>query len=629
MEVRERSRLLPPAIYVAGLVLVFLGERVFSTITPARLTFTIAGVGLAVAYLVVRAKGAMTEMGDRRSIDRVLAVFGAVTVLALALALTTTEAGERVLHIANASPELRDKFETLTTIAWLSLLVLSAVPILFGEGALLPMRRTEHVEVRRVLTAEAAGLTLALAAAYGALFTYTAGELDVRADFSYFRTSRPSDSTKNIVKSLTEPVKVMMFFPQLSEVGREVGSYVKELGRGSPKFTYEAHDRLLEPSLAKDWKVTQDGVVVLARGPTQETLIIGAEMEAARPKLKTLDGDFQKQLIKVSRETRTAYLTSGHGELNESNDAEGRTATGVRKLLESQNYTVKDLGLAQGLGTEIPKDATMVLVLGPARPFMPGEVDTLKKYLDAGGHVLMALDPDFKTDFTPLSDIVGLAMETTALANEKVHLRRRFNDSDRTILVTNRFSSHASITTLSRNASHANVIFAGAAALDKKHGLDPAYKVDFTVKAMPDTFADTNGDFRFEDNERRTTFNIGAAVSRSLGDPHADPNSGKEMRAFVLGDADAVSDAVFGNEANVVLFIDAVRWLGGEESFMGAIASTEDVKIEHTKQKDLVWFYGTIFAVPSLVLGLGLLYSRRSRAQRPRVPVAMAAQKGA
>ena len=76
------------------------------------------------------------------------------------------------------------------------------------------------------------------------------------------------------------------------------------------------------------------------------------------------------------------------------------------------------------------------------------------------------------------------------------------------------------------------------------------------------------------------------------------------------------SDAVFGNEANVMLFVDAIRWLGGEESFTGAISTTEDVKIEHTKQKDLVLFYGTIFVVPSLVLGAGLC-SRAASAPRP------------
>jgi hypothetical protein len=67
---------------------------------------------------------------------------------------------------------------------------------------------------------------------------------------------------------------------------------------------------------------------------------------------------------------------------------------------------------------------------------------------------------------------------------------------------------------------------------------------------------------------------------------------------------------------NQVLFLDAVRWLGGEESFAGEPSSEEDVRIEHTKQKDLIWFYATIFGAPALIGGLGFWYSRRARRRR-------------
>jgi hypothetical protein len=39
----------------------------------------------------------------------------------------------------------------------------------------------------------------------------------------------------------------------------------------------------------------------------------------------------------------------------------------------------------------------------------------------------------------------------------------------------------------------------------------------------------------------------------------------------------------------------------------------QDVRIEHSKQGDQVWFYSTIVGVPALVLGVGLAFSRRAR----------------
>jgi len=54
-----------------------------------------------------------------------------------------------------------------------------------------------------------------------------------------------------------------------------------------------------------------------------------------------------------------------------------------------------------------------------------------------------------------------------------------------------------------------------------------------------------------------------------------------------------------------------MRWLVGEESFTGQVNSEEDVRIEHTKQQDLAWFYSTIFGIPAVVLGVGLFARRR------------------
>src|SRR5262249_14455708 len=141
-----------------------------------------------------------------------------------------------------------------------------------------------------------------------------------------------------------------------------------------------------------------------------------------------------------------------------------------KKVLESQNYTVKDLGLGQGLGNEVPSDATMVIVLGPSQPFLPEEVTTLKRYADKGGKLLIALDPEAKVDLRPLADIVDLKWDSAILVNDKQYAARRRNPSDRQNLVTNRFSSHASVSTLSRASQRAFVITPGAGSLDKKDG---------------------------------------------------------------------------------------------------------------------------------------------------------------
>ena len=611
-------------VYVASLLLLFVGERIVPSDEVLRYTFSGLGVAGALVSTLYRLRGMSAAGGDeRRSVERILALLMAGGLVAVALYFATTEAGRAALGVATMKAETRVRVTGVLTVAWVVLLVISLVPLVFGEIAFAPMRRAERIEARRVRAATLGGATLALAATYVAMFAYSAGELDYKLDFSYFRTSRPGESTKNVARSLTEPIEVTAFFPQLNDVGEEVQGYLSELSAASPQIQVKLQDRLLVPALAKELKVTQDGVLVLQRGTSKETMTIGAEMKTAQAKLKTLDADFQKTLLKVLRSQRVAYFTVGHGELNElTGDAakDGRTSKSVKRLLESQNYLVKDLGLPQGLAADVPQDAHVVLVLGGSREMLPEEVASLKRYAERGGRLVLALDPEGKIDFAPLAAAVGLSWKPAVLATDDARhfYPLRHNDSDRIILLTNRFSSHASVSSLSKISQKTAVVFRGAAALDKAEGTTA--NVDFAVRALAETFDDQNGNFAFDKDagEKRTSYNLAAAVTKPTGEKDKDGKD-KEMRVFALGDADALGDGAVGDTPNGLLVLDVIRWLGGDESFLGAITSNEDVKIEHTKQKDLVWFYGTVFAVPLGVLGIGFFTTRRKKrgAQRP------------
>ena len=86
---------------------------------------------------------------------------------------------------------------------------------------------------------------------------------------------------------------------------------------------------------------------------------------------------------------------------------------------------------------------------------------------------------------------------------------------------------------------------------------------------------------------------------------------------IVLADADALSDQVIGNLGNYLFFEDGLKWLFKEKPLLGSVGAEEDVRIMHTRQEDVVWFYTTIFAIPLLILGIGIFYNRfRTRQTR-------------
>lgn len=709
-------------LYVGGLILFYIGERVLSTMETGRWIASGLGLSSVLAATAMRFIPTWQAGGERGRIERLLGILSVIGVVALGVYLASTDGGLDKLGFAQATDEKRSQVKELLTVAYVVLIMISVVPMLFAEAALYPMRNAERLESRRVRAAAGSGLVLALAAIYGSLFVYVASGTEWKVDFSYFKTSEPSESTRKLLQGLGDKITVTAFFPETSPVRKEVQGYLNSLAKGAPSLKVEVADRYLSPKLARDMKVVQDGTIVISKGDAKRTVFIGTEMKDAQKKLKTLDRDFQERLFKLLREQRTVYQTVGHGEINDEergvDTAEGRSAHILKELLGKQHYLVKTLGLSQGLANDVPDDADIVMVLGPTQPLSPEEIASLKRYADRGGKLFLALDPDAvsahhelaegspteaqeepaaenaegqpttpassaaptasaapaksaapkpehaeapkKGDKTAaphdgtksapaagvvsatteslraLADIVGVTFTPTILANDQQYVRRRYNDSDRTLLVTNRFSSHASVSTLSRNSSRAAVLVSGAGMLEKAQG--STAKTDMAIRALASTFADDNGNYRADDQEKRDSYGIAAAVSKppttaplppkddkknkpKEKDPSQPPDvaTPNEMRAFVLADADALTDLLLSNfMTNQLLIVDAVRWLGGEESFAGEVNTEEDVRIEHTQQKDLVWFYTTIFGAPALVLALGLTYSRRSRNPRPR-----------
>jgi hypothetical protein len=323
-----------------------------------------------------------------------------------------------------------------------------------------------------------------------------------------------------------------------------------------------------------------------------------------------------------------AYLTIGHGELNDpseqlvtdlpgSNQLRGTQV--LREILSRLNYRVENFGVRQGLGSEVPDNAGIVLVLGPQRAFLEEELDALDRYAASGGALLLALDPASEFRLGPLEDRLSITYNRAVLANERQYLRRRGDVSDRQYLVTDRFSAHESITTLSRTRVGAGILLAGAGHLEPKAS-EPVRNVQrtFVIRTLPSTFADLNGNFEFDRaTERRNAFNVVAAVEAdgppSTPDQEAETGA-RAMRALVYADAEMFSDAVLtAIGLNAAMVADGIRWLGGEESLGGDVESEEDVRIVHTNAEDVAWFYSTIIGAPLLVLAVGFASVFRRR----------------
>ncbi|MBK7539963.1 MAG: Gldg family protein [Myxococcales bacterium] len=642
-------------LFGIGLFLLFIGERILGHLPGARMVATGLGAVLVIGVTAVRAYAMLASRDARRRVERTLLVSHLGSLLALLLYALTTPTGMKLLGQASLTGKSLTHYSGAMTVLWMVALIASIIPLAMIEFSLGTARRErfdlarsadaelEGVEYLRVREIGWSGLTVALAIALGMVTCRVAEERNVSKDVSYFKTSAPGDSTINIAKSLSEPLKVLLFFPSANEVKDEVRTYFSSLRAATGKVQIEEYDRYVSADLAAKYRVNKDGVIVLLRGEKSETLEVDTDFKRARTSkrasntLRTLDREVNTRLLKLVRDRRKAYLAVGHGEINDPNSIDPsftgkvrpRQTQVFRKRLSDLGYDTKNLGLID-LARDVPSDATVVIVLGPTQPLQAAELASLDRYLAKGGRILFALDPQAEATLGQLEGRLGVRFERASITDDRSFLPQRGSPADRRFALTTQFSSHASTTTLSRTIEAGLPLVDSGALFDADFaaaGGAEKPKKTFVIRSMESAWLDRNNNYTFDEKaaegeaaEKRDRYNVAAAVegAKTKG---ADGKETDGFRALVYADvdlfADAVVDAGFGQRALVMIggpiLEDAVRWLGGEEVFAGEVITEDDKPIKHSKSQDNVWFLLIIVGLPLLVLGLGLTATRRRR----------------
>jgi hypothetical protein len=628
-----------------GLLFFLFGERFFGHLPGPRFVLTGLGLLLILGVTAARLWAMMSSAGARRRVERTLVVSHAGTVLALVLYLLSTDWGMAKLGQSDTAAA---HFHGALTVLYMAVLIASVVPLLMAELSLGLALRTAFdvqagpgneeagVEYFRVREIGWSGLSVGLALSFLMVTCQVATERNIQSDVSYFKTSSPGDSTQKIISSSSDPIKVLLFFPETNEVKNQVKGYFDALASATGKLGVEVHDRLADAELAGKYKVTKDGTMVFVRGAgdKEKSQILDIDIDTAKmrsptSKLRNLDREVNSVLLKLMRDKRKAYLLTGHGEINdpESIPAElkgripERQTSLFKRRLSDLNFEIKNLGLMD-LAKDVPDDATIVIAFAPSVPLQAGEWGALVRYLDRGGRLMLILDPTGTTDMGPLEGKFALKMLPGHLTDEQLFLRARGTLTDRRYTATNQFSAHASTTSLSRTSADQGLRLIDSGALEDlpyKGKSEDAPKKTITIRSMDTSFMDENDNYTFDGAgnppEKKQKWNIAAAVEGpKLGDKDG-------YRALVFADADLFVELYGRNAIGQVVSIlvsgtlldDSVHWLGGEEAIVGDVVSEDDKAIQHTKNEDVVWFTLMIIGAPIIVLTLGLIGTRARR----------------
>ncbi|TAK10962.1 MAG: hypothetical protein EPO32_13595 [Anaerolineae bacterium] len=217
------------------------------------------------------------------------------------------------------------------------------------------------------------------------MLNWFASQYDQRWDLSQDKLGTLSPETLSILAGLEEPVTIQAYYTAQSQVSanENVRTLLDSYAFNSNDLvSYEFIDPNNDPVGAIALGISQDRTLAITMGERTELVTVANETEITGA------------LVRLMGEARTAYFLTGHSEFNpeDTGDASYSTAAGE---LRGRGYTLMTLNLlVEGV---IPEDASLIVIAGPLVPLARSEVDLLADYLDAGGDMVIMLEPGIVT----------------------------------------------------------------------------------------------------------------------------------------------------------------------------------------------------------------------------------------
>lgn len=606
-------------VYLVGMGLVFVGERLLESYGAIRLAVDLVGLSGIGAAAIVRYR--QLERSDDPGLvegQRIALGLTGMGVAALVVYGLSTELAIRTVGLSNqAADRVQPALGALWPVVWL----VATVPMIVVDRII---QQSPVVAPRRIRRALQHGLAAALGIALVFPVNYLASRHNVRWALARVPTARPSPSTDAIISSFDDRIHVYAFLPPTSDLNTDIDGYFESLV--GPRLSYRRIDQTTHPALARRLRVRENGYIAFAsekaepaRAPGSvpntkttavETLEIGTTTDEAGEMLGKLDKHVQRKLIAASEGQRIAYLTTGHGEYGAGRDqSEGRRLRRFERVLERAGFQVHRLGVGEGLAEAVPEQADLVAVVGPSGTLMDEERRSLVRYLERGGSLLYAVEPDYSrgtrqaaSDETPLLgdlDRLGVRLADGVLAAERSIVASSQNRTDRLQLVTDNLESHATTATLLGAGQSLITPTAGHLEVFERD----AVETTVTVNSPASAWADRNENLIFDNGSGETRGERPIiAVSKRTSERDARP-----WRAMVSADASMFTDRALANHANRQFLYDSAHWLVGTEKLGGSIERPQETPIRHTREGQAVWFYLTVIGIPLSLLAAGAL----------------------
>ncbi|HUK56589.1 MAG TPA: Gldg family protein [Nitrospiria bacterium] len=426
----------------------------------------------------------------------------------------------------------------------------------------------------------------------------------LRFDFSETSAFSLAPQTLEVLKNLNRDVKVTAFVSEQGRSRSEAKDLLGSYNYRNPRVTYTLVDPDKNPSLAKQYGITQYDTLVIESGK-QETQVKSVNEQ-----------ELTNAIIRIGQDERRKILfLENHGEHGLS-DQEKTGYSRVRDALQAQGFDVGPLSLLEE--GKVPDKTAVLVVAGPQKGFLPQEKTALSSYLTADGKVLLLLDPDSRTNLDDILSQWGIKMGKGLIVDPV----SRLLGGDFTIPVVTNYPPH-DIT----KGFNLATFFPVAESVN----FDPGRASEFDYKPLAQTSDNSWSKTRLA--EGRLNFNpaedvrgpltLAAVITKKSSSGSSEHSHGPDAHAaadearptlVVFGDSDFAANGTFNFSGNGDLFLNTVTWLAQEKGLISIRPKeTRFTPLFLSSSQGTLLMYVSLLLLPAGVFLTGIGIWRRRR----------------
>lgn len=421
------------------------------------------------------------------------------------------------------------------------------------------------------------------------MVNYIAFKNNTHFDITKQKVHTLSEQSKTIINGLEGKLKFTLFARRQN--WDQFLNLLNLYKYKSENINVDVIDIDTNPSLVQINNIKENGTVIIEYKGNKASIVAKDELAITNGIIKLLRS--QKIII---------YYTVGHGEIDRARrDQEGGSYL-FGKLIGG-NYIIKPIDLLKS--EDVPKDANLLLILGPKEGFLDLELDKVDRYLKRGGSLFVTLAPELNevklSNFYSLIDKHGVKFLNSIVLDRLSTVQ----GSQATIPIITLYNPNHSITKNFKG----KVLMPLSASIERGNLENRVYSTLIKTNNFPGSWAETNfeevktGRATYDHKDKKGPIELIATVE----------NTKTNSRLIVSSSSSFIINGYQSQSTNFNFFLNILAWGLDDEGIMSLNRpSLNDERIMLSSSQLTLIFYFAIACLPFLMFAISVfLYRRR------------------